>query len=253
MAGPSNGRVALVTGGGSGIGEATSKRFALDGMTVGVLDVDRHAATRVAREITEAGNRAVGLQADVSDDAQVQAALAELRKVAGPVTVLVNNAAVEEFCAFGDITRASWDRIVEVNLTSVYAVTQAVIPDMLAAGWGRIVNISALGAQLSVPDMAHYYASKGGVISLTRGLAAELGRFGITVNSVSPGFIDTPMSRRAIDGNKFPVPYEQIVATYPVPRLGRPDEIAAACAFFASEDAAYVTAQLLGVNGGAAV
>jgi NAD(P)-dependent dehydrogenase (short-subunit alcohol dehydrogenase family) len=123
---------------------------------------------------------------------------------------------------------------------------------MLAAGWGRIVMLSALGAQIGAPNMAHYTASKGAVISLTRSLAVELGPKGITVNSISPGFIDTPMARRAIDGNLFPVPYEQILATYPIPRMGLPEEVAAACSFFVSEEAGYVTAQLLGVNGGCA-
>ena len=137
-----------------------------------------------------------------------------------------------------------------VNLKGVYHVTQAVLPDMVAAGWGRIVNLSALGAQSGASNMVHYTATKGGVIAMTRSLAIELGPKGITVNSVSPGFIDTPMARRAMNGGLFPVPYEQILASYPIPRIGRPDEVAAACAFFASDDAGYVTGQLLGVNGG---
>jgi NAD(P)-dependent dehydrogenase (short-subunit alcohol dehydrogenase family) len=159
---------------------------------------------------------------------------------------------IDGFCAFADITDEVWDRLMAVNLKGGYCVTQAVLPDMLAAGWGRIVNISALGAQIGAPNMVHYTASKGGVIAMTRSLAVELGPKGITVNSVSPGFIDTPMARRAIDGDLFPVPYQQILASYPIPRIGQPEEVAAACAFFASEDAGYTTGQLLGVNGGAA-
>jgi NAD(P)-dependent dehydrogenase (short-subunit alcohol dehydrogenase family) len=139
-----------------------------------------------------------------------------------------------------------------VNLKGAYILIQTALPDMIAAGWGRIINISAIGAQIGAPNMALYTATKGGIIAMTRSMAVELGPKGITVNSVSPGFIDTPMARRAIDGDKFPVPYEQILASYPIPRLGRPEEIAAACAFFASEDAGYITGQLLGVNGGAA-
>jgi NAD(P)-dependent dehydrogenase (short-subunit alcohol dehydrogenase family) len=121
---------------------------------------------------------------------------------------------------------------------------------MVAAGWGRIINLSALGAQIGGANMVHYTATKGGVIAMTRSLAVEFGHKGITVNSISPGFIDTPMARRAIDGDLFPVPYRQIVASYPIPPLGLPEEVAAACAFFASEEAGYVTGQLLGVNGG---
>ena len=137
-----------------------------------------------------------------------------------------------------------------VNLKGVFTVTQLVLPDMVEAGWGRIINLSGLGAQSGAINMAHYTATKGGIIAMTRSLAIELGPKGITVNSVSPGFIDTPMARRAIDGNLFPVPWEQIVATYPIPRIGQPEDIANACAFFASDDAGYVTAQVLGVNGG---
>jgi NAD(P)-dependent dehydrogenase (short-subunit alcohol dehydrogenase family) len=123
---------------------------------------------------------------------------------------------------------------------------------MIAVGWGRIVNLTALGAQIGAANMVHYTASKGGMTAMTRSLAVELGPKGITVNAVSPGFILTPMAQRAIDGDLFPVPYEQIVATYPVPRVGEPHEAAAAIAFFASEEAGYITGQLLGVNGGCA-
>ncbi len=246
-------KTALVTGAGSGIGEATAKRFAKDGMAVGILDISGESAKRVAAEISTDGGKAVALQADISNRDQVVAAVSQLRESFGPITILINNAAAEDFCPFNEITEESWDRVFRVNVKGIYFMTQAVLPDMEARGWGRIVNIAAYGAQLCEPNMSHYYASKGGVMSLTRGLAAEFGRKGITVNSVSPGFIDTPMARRAIEGGKFPIKAEDIYGRYPIPRLGKPEEIAAACAFFASEDAGFITAQLLGVNGGAAV
>lgn len=245
-------RTALVTGGGAGMGKATSLRLARDGRAVGVIDIDGAAATAVATEINESGGKAIALRADVSDRAQIEDAVAKVRQELGSVTILINNAAVENFCPFPEITEGVWDRLMAVNLKGNYVLIQTVLPDMLAAGWGRIVNLSAIGAQIGAPNMALYTATKGGVIAMTRSLAVELGPKGITVNSVSPGFIDTPMSRRAIDGDLFPVPYEQILASYPIPRLGRPEEIAAACAFFASDDAGYITGQLLGVNGGAA-
>lgn len=247
------GRVALVTGAGSGMGEAISHHFAREGHAVGVLDIDAAGATRVAEAIHREGGRAMALVADITDRAAIRQAAAQLREAFGPVAILVNNAAMESFCPFMEIDDDNWDQVMNVNLKGMYIVTQTVLPDMEAAGWGRIVNIAAYGAQLSQPSMSHYFASKGGVISFTRGLAAEVGSKGITVNSVSPGFIDTPMARRAIEGDKFPVDAAAIYSAYPIPRLGRPEEIAAAVAFLASEGASYVTAQLLGVNGGAVV
>jgi len=251
MAKNNTGKVALVTGAGSGIGEAIATRFANEGMAVGILDLNADAAQSVAGGINQSGGRAIALEANIADRSQVDAAVTRLRDELGPVLVLVNNAAMEGFSPFEEISEEQLDRMFDVNLKGIFFTSQAVLPDMKAAGWGRIVNISAYGAQLVEGYMGHYYASKGGVISLTRSMAAEFGRSGITVNSVSPGFIDTPMARRAIEGGDLPVNPEDIYGAYPIPRLGRPEEVAAACAFFVSEDAGYVTAQLLGVNGGA--
>lgn len=243
-------RVALVTGGGAGIGEATCLRLARDGMAVGVLGLHIKSAGDVAAAISASGGTAVAVEADVADRLAVNRAIAAVRAQLGPITVLVNNAGIEEFTPFAEIDDAAWERIMAVNLKGMLHATQAVLPDMEAAGWGRIVNLTALGAQVGAANMVHYTASKGGVTAMTRSLAVELGPKGITVNAVSPGFILTPMAQRAIDGDLFRVPYEQIVATYPVPRVGTPDEAAAAIAFFASADAGYITGQLLGVNGG---
>jgi 2-hydroxycyclohexanecarboxyl-CoA dehydrogenase len=245
-------RTAIVTGGASGMGKATSLRFAREGHAVGVLDIDGPGAAAVTDEIIAAGGKAITLAADLGERAQIEAAVTQTRDALGPVTILVNNAAVESFAPVAEVTDEDWDRLMGVNLKGAFVLIQAALPDMVAAGWGRVINISAFGAQIGAPNMALYTASKGGVISMTRSMAVELGRQGITVNSISPGFIDTPMARRAIDGDLFPVPYEHIIASYPIPRLGRPEEIAAACAYFASEDAGYVTGQLLGVNGGTA-
>jgi NAD(P)-dependent dehydrogenase (short-subunit alcohol dehydrogenase family) len=245
-------RTAIVTGGASGMGKATALRFARDGQAVGLLDIDGTGAEAVAAQIVAQGGRAVALRADIGDRAQIEAAVAQAREQLGPVTIVVNNAALESFAPVAEIADADWDRLMAVNLKGAFILIQAVLPDMIAAGWGRVINVSAFGAQIGAPNMALYTATKGGVISMTRSMAVEFGHQGITVNSVSPGFIDTPMARRAIDGDLFPVPYEQIIGAYPIPRLGRPEEIAAACAYFASDDAGYVTGQLLGVNGGTA-
>ncbi|MCE7796718.1 SDR family oxidoreductase [Sphingobium sufflavum] len=243
-------KTALVTGGGAGIGAATCLRLARDGMAVGVLGRHLTNAEQVVRQIVDTGGMAHAVEADVADRAQVGAAVEQVRRNLGPITVLINNAGVEAFTPFAEIDGAAWDHMMDVNLKGIYHVTQAILPDMLAAGWGRIVNLTALGAQIGAANMAHYTASKGGVTVLTRSLAVELGAAGITVNAISPGFILTPMAQRAIDGALFTVAYEEIVATYPIPRVGRPDEAAAAIAFFTTDDAAYVTGQVLGVNGG---
>jgi 2-hydroxycyclohexanecarboxyl-CoA dehydrogenase len=245
-------RTAIITGGASGMGKATSLRFAREGRAVGVLDIDGQGAAAVAGEINAAGGKAIALAADLGDRAHIEAAVAQTRKALGPVTIVVNNAAVESFASVAEVTDEDWDRLMAVNLKGAFVLIQAALPDMVAAGWGRVINVSGFGAQIGAPNMALYTASKGGIISMTRSMAVELGRQGITVNSVSPGFIDTPMARRAIDGDLFPVPYDQIIASYPIPRLGKPEEIAAACVYFASEEAGYVTGQLLGVNGGTA-
>jgi 2-hydroxycyclohexanecarboxyl-CoA dehydrogenase len=225
-------------------------RLARDGCAVAVLGREPSGIARVSRLIGDLGGRAVAVQADVTKTHEVNAALEEVREKLGPITILVNNAAIEDFTPFPEIDESRWDQVMAVNLKAVYQVTQAVLADMLAAQWGRIINLTALGAHSGARNMVHYTASKGGVMAFGRSLAIELGSKGITVNNVSPGFVLTPMAQRAIDGNLFPVPYEQIVASYPIPRVGRPEEVAAACAFFASEEASYITAQTLGVNGG---
>ena len=243
-------RVALVTGGAVGMGEATCLRLAKDGLAVGIIDVNGDAAENVASEIRQAGGKAVAVVADVTDREQIERAVKLIRESLGPIGVLVNNAGVEDFTPFQEIDSANWDRIIEVNLKGTYNVTQIVLPDMIEQGWGRIINFASLAAQSGGAGMVHYSAAKGGIVSMTRSLAQELGSKGITVNAVAPGLVDTPMARRSIEGGKFPISVEEMVKSYPIPRMGRPEEAAAVISFFASEDASYMTAQLLGINGG---
>jgi len=246
-------KVALVTGAGdpAGMGAAIARRLARDGMAVALLDIKGDGANGVAGEINEVGGKAIAVQTDVSSRSQVEVAVARVRQELGPVSVVVNNAATEGWCKFEELTDEIWDKTFDINLKGTFIVTQTVLPDMEKAGWGRIINISALGGQMGgVYDMTHYNASKGGMITFTQSLAIGLGVKGITVNTVSPGFIDTPMARRAIETSAFPVDPEDIIASYPIPRLGKAEDIAAAVAFFASEEAGYITNQVLGVNGG---
>lgn len=242
-------RVAVITGGASGMGLASAQRLAAQGHRVALLDLDGDAATSAAEELQRAGAIAVGIGVDVTDRPAVDAAMAKVRAELGPIEIIVTSAGFDEFKSFTDITPEAWTRMIEINLTGTFHCIQAAIPDMLAAGWGRIVTISSSSAQSGAARMAHYVASKGGVVGLTKALAVEYAPSGITVNTIPPGFIDTPMVRRAEARGDLPS-VDAVAARTPVRRAGTPDDIAAACAFLCSDDAGYITGQLIGVNGG---
>ncbi|GAA2401973.1 SDR family NAD(P)-dependent oxidoreductase [Actinomadura vinacea] len=230
-------RTAVVTGGGSGIGLAIAERLSADGHRVAVLDL-KPTGDFFARG------------ADVTDRAQVETALADVREHLGPIGILVNAAGLEGYKRFANLTFETWQRVLDVNLNGVFHCVQAALPDMTEAKWGRIVNISSSSAHSGQPFMAHYVAAKSAVNGLTKSLALELGPLGITVNAVPPGFIDTPMLRRSEERKLLGGTVEDHIARTPVRRVGRPEDIAAACAFLVSEDAGYVTGQIIGVNGG---
>ncbi|HXY95310.1 MAG TPA: SDR family NAD(P)-dependent oxidoreductase [Acidimicrobiia bacterium] len=245
------GSTAIVTGGASGIGLAISERLARDGAKVAVFDLDGEQAEQAAKGIRDVGGEAIACTVDVSDRAQVDEAVARTRRELGPVLVLVNCAGKDAFDRFMDITTEQWERILAVNLTGTFHCTQAVLPDMLEAEWGRIVNVSSSSGQTGAERMAHYASSKAGMIGLTKSLALELGRDGITVNTIPPGSIDTPMSRRSAEEGRFRGgTLDDVARTLPVRRIGRPEDIAAACAYLVSDEAGYVTGQIIGVNGG---
>jgi len=243
-------RVAVVTGAASGMGLAIARHLAARGDRVGLLDRAGEAILRAAAELRETGARAIGVEADVSDRAAVDAALDKVRAELGPVRIMITAAGLDAFERFTEITPASWERVVAVNLTGTFHCLQAAVPDMLEAGWGRIVTISSSSAQSGAARMAHYVAAKAGVIGLTRALALELARHGITVNVVSPGMIDTPMLRRAAAGGDIGTLEKTAARAVPVGRPGTPEEIAATCGFLCSEEAAFITGQSVNVNGG---
>lgn len=227
---------AVVTGGGSGIGLAVATRLRAGGYQVATIDLKPSEAE-------------FAFTADVTDRAQVDDALSAIRGQLGPITVLVNAAGLDGFKRFTQIEFQDWQKVIDVNLNGVFHMIQAVLPDMLEAGWGRIVNISSSSTHSGTPYMAHYVAAKSAVNGLTKSLALEYGPSGITVNAVPPGFIDTPMLRSAEEHGHLG-DIEKSIAATPVRRIGRPEDIAAACAFLVSEEAGYITGQILGVNGG---
>ena len=244
-------RVAVVTGGASGIGLAIGQRLAAAGHAVALLDIDVDTAVKRADELAKTGARVRAYEVDVADRNALERAFEAVRKDLGPIGILVTSAGVESFDMLPDITPEKWDRLIAVNLTGTFTCAQLAVKDMIAAGWGRIVTISSSSAQSGAPMMAHYVASKGGVISLTRALAFELAAHKITVNTIPPTIVDTPMARKAEASGAFPFgSIDNLVGMVPLGRLGIPDDIAATAAFLCSEEAAYITGQVIGVNGG---
>jgi 2-hydroxycyclohexanecarboxyl-CoA dehydrogenase len=248
----SMGKTALVTGAAAGIGRACSLRLAREGMALGVLDINLDGCKKVVAEIEAAGGKAVALEASVANRSQVTAAVSKLRQAFGPVTVVVNNAGITGFVPFEELTDEQWDKMLEINLKGTFIVTQVVLPDMKAAKWGRIINISSSSAQTGAINMAHYSSSKGAIVTLTRTLAQELGPLGITVNNIPPGSVmHTLMSEQ--NRERFQIPVDTLLKTIPVRRTGEPEDIANACAWLAAEETSYVTGQTIGVNGGRVV
>ena len=236
------GRKALVTGGAQGIGAAISRRLAAEGADVVVSDVNSEGAAAVAAEI---GANAAAL--DVTDPEAAQSVVAEH----GPFAILVNNAGTDDFAFFTDITPERWRRLLAINLEGVFACTQAVLPAMQEAGYGRIVNIASEAGRVGSKGSAVYSAAKGGVIAFTKVIARENGRYSITANAIAPGPIETPLLMAAKEfGDMGDRIIETMKASTQLRRLGTPDEIAAAVAFLASDDATYVTGETLGVSGG---
>jgi 2-hydroxycyclohexanecarboxyl-CoA dehydrogenase len=217
---------------------------------VAVLDLDEDAAEETAEFLRAEGTEALRCKVDVSDRTTVDAAFEEVRTALGPIEILVTSAALSGFVPFEEITLEDWSRTLAVNLTGTFNCLQSAIPDMVAAGWGRIVTVSSAAGQTGSLRQAHYSASKGGVIALTKTVALEYAAKGITVNTIPPFTVDTPMLRAAQESKYLPSA-EVLARMIPAGRLGTGDDIAAVCAFLCSDAASYVTGQVIGVNGGA--
>jgi len=237
---------AVVTGGGSGMGQATCVQLARDGAALAVWDLNEKGALETVAMIAAERYKAIAVQCDVSSKPSVTAAAARTRSELGPVTILVNNAGISGPVPFLEIDEALWDKMMGINLKGPYYVTQAIIPDMLAAQWGRIVNVTSSSTQIGSPRMTHYAASKGGLAVFTKSLAAEFARQGITANNVPPNFIDTPMLREHFDDSFINERAESAM-------MGRPgavEDIAAAISYLCSKAARHINGHTLSVNGG---
>ncbi|GAA1734264.1 3-oxoacyl-ACP reductase FabG [Isoptericola hypogeus] len=244
-------RTAIVTGGARGIGAATARRLAADGHAVAVLDLLEDQAAETAAAIVSDGGRAVGLGADVSDAEAVEAAVARVTEELGAPTILVNNAGILRDNLLFKMSEDDWDAVLRVHLRGAFLMSRAVQAHMVAATWGRIVNLSSTSA-LGNRGQANYAAAKAGMQGFTKTLAIELGKFGVTANAVAPGVIATDMI--AATAERISMPLEDYLAAaakdVPVGRVGRPEDIAAAVAFFCSEEASFVSGQVLYVAGG---
>ncbi len=237
------GRKALVTGGASGIGAAIARRLAAEGADVTIGDLNLEGASEVAGEIS-----GLAVELDVTD---LDSAEAAVDSAGGTLDILVNNAGTDEFGFFVDMTPEHWEKVIAVNLTGVLNCTHAALPGMQEAGYGRIVNIASEAGRVGSKGSAVYSAAKGGVIAFTKVMAREGARFGINANGIAPGPIETPLLMQALEfgeiGKKI---IENMKAGTQLRRMGQPEEVAAAVAFLASDDASYVTGEILGVSGG---
>jgi 2-hydroxycyclohexanecarboxyl-CoA dehydrogenase len=243
-------RVVVVTGGASGIGLGIVRLFAGNGHPVAMLDVQDEALERESAVLRKSGGKLFAHKVDVTNRAQVDAAYDAIRKELGPIAIVIANAGISSSADFQTMSVETWQQMIDVNLTGVFHTIQPALSDMVAAKWGRIVTISSQAAQSGAQDRAHYAASKGGVISMTRSLARELARHAITVNTVPPSIVDTPLAREGERTGQVP-PLEALAQMIvPLARMGTPEDIAAACEFLCSDKASYITGQEINVNGG---
>lgn len=244
-------RTVAVTGGGGGIGGATCLRFGAEGARVAVLDLNLEAAQKVAAQVRDAGGQALALHVDITERASVDAAVAAIQAQWGAVEVLVNNAGWDVFKPFVKTVPAEWERLIAINLTGALHMLHAVLPGMAERKYGRIVNVASDAARGGSSGEAVYSACKGGLVALSKTLAREHARQGITVNVVCPGPTDTALLAGVAEGARDPAKLlEAFRSAIPLGRLGQPADLASAIAFFGSDDASFVTGQVVSVSGG---
>jgi 2-hydroxycyclohexanecarboxyl-CoA dehydrogenase len=243
------GRVAFVSGGGRGIGRAIALRLAEHGDEVAIGDLRADDAAETVTAIEERGGRAMAVSLDVTDSASVASAVEETLGLLGPVEILVNNAGWDEMRPFLESEEPFWDRVIDVNYKGCLRMTRATLPDMVDRGWGRIVNIGSDAGRVGSSFESVYSGAKGAIIAFTKTIAREVARTGVTANTVCPGPTDTPMLAEVARGQGEKI-IDAMTRAVPMKRLGTPEDIAHAVAFFASDESSFITGQTLSVSGG---
>ena len=238
-------KIAVVTGGASGIGRAISLRLAKEGCHVAIWDRDISRAHRVGAEVSELGRRTVSVEVDVSSFGDVERAADRVRRELGKASILVNNAGYGEIVTVAQMSEAQWDKMIAVHLKETFNCTRHLVQDMIDAHWGRIVSISSVAGLRGAAAFVHYSAAKAGIAGFSKAL--ELGSGGITVNAIAPGLIDTPILKGSALRDET---IAGMVRHTPVGRIGAPDDIAACCAYIVAEEASFLTGQVLSPNGG---
>lgn len=242
-------RTTVVTGAASGIGLGICHALAEAGHRIAMFDVQGELLEQEASKLRSAGAEVLALAVDVVDREQVEEAYRRVRRDLGPIEVVVPNAGIARAHDFLTLSQETWRHMLDVNLTGVFNTIQPALTDMIERKWGRVITISSVAGQSGAPDRAHYACTKGGVIALTMALAQEFASHGITVNSIAPALVDTPLMRKSIELGELPA-LDRLVATIPIARAGTPADVGHVCAFLASEGSSYITGQVIAPNGG---
>ncbi len=244
------GKVAIVTGGGSGIGRATARRFAEEGSAVAVFDINADGAAETVAAITEAGGTALAVTVDITDYEAIKAAVAKVEAEIGPIGILVNNAGWDRISSFLDSTPELWKQVIDINYYGTIHLCHAVLPGMAERGAGRVVNIASDAGRVGSSGESVYAGCKAGVIALTKTIAREMARTGVTLNAVCPGPTDTPLMAKVMEGEGGDKLAAALTRAIPMGRLGDPEDYPGIVTFLASDDASYITGQTISVSGG---
>jgi 3-oxoacyl-[acyl-carrier protein] reductase len=242
--------VTIVTGGGSGIGEVIAERFVEEGSRICILDIDIANADRVVKKLNSKENKCIAIQCDVTDRAQTEESAKKVREYLGSIDIVINCAGIITVALLDEVTQTDWDRVMNINLKGYFNCIQSTAKYMKERNYGKIINIASL-AYLGKEGRIPYCTSKAGVIGLTRTVALELGKWGINVNAVSPGFIDTPMTIRTTPRDSDE--YKNIIGRTPLRRAGKPEDIANIALFLASDESSFITGQNIIVCGGRSI